>query len=312
MLIRVAFCFDENLVNQVQATAASLLDARHDLDVHYEIYCICTKAAAIVEEHLRNVVAARDKESVLIMKVIENPYQNAYEIRQISSGAYLRLVLHRILPEVDKIIYTDIDVLFRDDLRSIWQTDINGYVLAAVAGPVNLPDQWEWNSQRDYWKHLSDLKGKYVNSGVLFLNLEEIRKRNLEEQWNLWAQEKLHYQDQDILNITCKGSICYLPLKYNVFAYMIKEYYDVAIAEHIYTQEEYREAMEHPVILHYAADKPWKRYDTNMGNLWWDYVNSQPDLTGLFDEEKARKYHGITFWQRVVRKIKKIVRGEKW
>ena len=65
------------------------------------------------------------------------------------------------------------------------------------------------------------------------------------------------------------------------------------------------------MIIHYAGDKPWKRYDTNLGYLWWDYVNSQPGLQGMFDEEKARKYHGPTLLERGIRKLRKIVSKEK-
>ena len=71
------------------------------------------------------------------------------------------------------------------------------------------------------------------------------------------------------------------------------------------------DASNRPVIIHYAGDKPWKRYDTNLGYLWWDYVNSQPDLKDMFDEEKARKYHGPTLLERGMRKIRKIVSKEK-
>lgn len=306
MLIRAAFCFDENLVNQIQVTAASLLDAEQNPQVHYEIYCICTKEAMAAEEPLKKIIAGRDEKSSLHMKCVVNPYEGAYRVRGISTGTYLRLTLHKALPEIDKIIYADVDVLFRDSLLSLWQTDVSGFVLAAVKGAVNMPDQWELNSRRPYWQqHLSDMRGKYINAGVTLLNLAQIRKRELERQWNRWTQEKLYYQDQDILNITCKGAIRYLPLKYNVLAYMTKRYYRTALAEKIYTKEEYRDALEHPVIIHYAADKPWNRYDTNMGKLWWNYVNSQPDLQGLFDEKKARAYHGLTFWQKAARKIKK-------
>lgn len=308
MLIRVAFCFDENLVKQIQVTVASLLDAKQNPEVHYEIYCICTKEAMAAEAPLKDIVAVRDDKSILHMKCIVNPYEESYQARGISTGTYLRLTLHKVLPEVDKILYADVDVLFRDSLLTLWQTDLNDHVLAAVKGAVNMPDQWELNENRDYWQHLSDMRGKYINAGVTLLNLALIRSRQLETQWNQWTKEKLHYQDQDILNITCKGAICYLPLKYNVLAYMTEEYYSIAIAENIYTQEEYHDAMEHPVIIHYAADKPWNRYDTNMGNLWWAYVNSKQDLQGLFDEEKARKNHEPTLWQRAVRKMKKLVR----
>ncbi|MDE7188443.1 MAG: glycosyltransferase family 8 protein, partial [Lachnospiraceae bacterium] len=252
-----------------------------------------------------------DRESSVTVKVVENLYQNAYEVRGISSGAYLRLMLHRLLPELDKILYTDVDVLFRDDLTEIWQTDLTDYVLAAVKGTVNCSDKWEWNSDRPYWHCLEDMKGKYINSGVLLLNLAEVRRRNLEEEWSKWAKERLYYQDQDILNLTCKGAILYLPLKYNRFAYIEEDGYDAYVSEGIFTGQECAEASNRPVIIHYAGDKPWKRYDTNLGYLWWDYVNSQPDLQGMFDEEKARKYHGPTLLERGIRKLRKIVSKEK-
>lgn len=311
MQIKIAFCFDENLVNQILVTVASLLDFRQDKEVHYDIYCICTRTAAEVEARLREIIKARDKESALTMKVIENPYENSYEVREISSGAYLRLILHRILPGVDKIIYVDVDVLFQNDLADIWNLSIVDYVMAAIKSAVNLSDKWEWNSDRSYWKQLEGMKGKYINSGVLFLNLRKIREQQLDKQWDSWAREKLYYQDQDILNMTCQNAIYYLPLKYNMFAYMNEQDYDRFVSEGIFSQKECKEALEQPVIIHYAGDKPWKRYDTNLGNLWWEYVNSQPDLQGLFDEQKARSYHGPTFYEKAVRKLKKMISKEK-
>lgn len=311
MQIKIAFCFDENLVNQILVTVASLLDFKQKEEVHYDIYCICTRTAAAAEEKLRKVIAARDEKSVLNMKVIDNPYENSYEVRSISSGAYLRLTLHQILADIDKIIYVDVDVLFRSDLSYIWNLPLENQVLAAVKGAVNLSDKWEWNSDRPYWKQLQGMQGKYINSGVLFLNLQKIRQQQLETQWDKWAKEKLYYQDQDILNLTCQGAIIYLPPKYNMFAYMTEQDYDRFVSEGIFSREECQEALEQPVIIHYAGDKPWKRYDTNLGDVWWNYVNSQPDLQRLFDEQKARRYHGPTFSEKVIRKLKKMISKEK-
>lgn len=311
MYINIAFCFDENITEQVQVTVASLLDHTETESVHYHIYCVCTKEAAHVEPQLARIIEDIDRDTTLTVRVVENPYQDAYEVRGVSTGTYLRLVFHRLLPEVDKILYTDVDVLFLESPDKIWQIPMDGCMLAAVKGAVNLSDKWEWNSDRPYWKYLDGMKGKYINAGVTLLNLSEIRERNLEEQWNTWAKEKLYYQDQDILNITCRDAIYYLPPRYNRFAYMEGKDYDRFVSEGIMTETECREALENPAIIHYAGDKPWKRYDTNMGYLWWDYVNSRPELACLFDEEKARKNHGPTFFERGVRKLKKIISKEK-
>lgn len=311
MLINIAFCFDENLTDQVKVAVASLLDHGVADQVHYHIYCVCTKEAAYIEKQLTQIVEARDRESVLCVKAVENHYGDAYEVRGITSGAYLRLLLHRILPDVDKILYVDIDVLFCDGLGQVWQADMTDHVVAAVKGPVNLSDKWEWNRSRSYWRFLEGIKGGYINSGVLVLNLQEIRRRNLEAQWNEWVKEKLYYQDQDILNITCQGAIRYLPPRYNRLAYLEQKDYDRFVSEAVFTRQECEEAMAHPAIIHYAGDKPWKRYDTNLGRIWWDYVDSQPDLQDLFDEEKAKKYHGPTLFERGARKMKKLFSREK-
>lgn len=309
--IKAAFCFDENLTDQVQVAVASLLDAGREEQIHYDIYCICTKAAENVKERLDDILHARDSGSSIHMYCVENPYEDSYEVRGISTGTYLRLMLHRLLPEIDKILYMDVDVLVCGSLLPIWQEDLSGQVLAAVKGAVNLSDKWKWNSDRPYWKLLEGQRGKYINAGVTLMNLEEIRRLKLDMQWNELAKERLYYQDQDILNITCQNKIIYLPPKYNRLAYMGQEDYNRFAEERIFTAAECDEALKSPVIIHYAGDKPWKRYDTNLGSLWWDYVNSKEDLKNLFDEDKARRYHGPTLWERCVRKAKKLVSREK-
>ena len=309
--IKAAFCFDENLTGPVQATAASLAEHCARASVHCEIHCICTSAAGYIEERLRQIVTASDPKSLLFMHCIDNPYADSYEVRDISVATYLRLTLHKLLPEVDKILYMDVDVLVLDSLLPLWETPLTGYVLAAVRGTVNLADKWEWNSDRSYWHLMEGQKGNYINAGITLLNLDEIRRRDLDRQWNELAKQKLYYQDQDILNITCQGAMVYLPPKYNRLAYMEDGDYHRLVEEGICTQQEYEEAVERPVILHYAGDKPWNRYDTNLGAIWWDYVNRQPDLKGVFDEKKARSNHGPTLADRAVRKMKKLLHKEK-
>ena len=126
----------------MQVAAASLLDHRGSAQTHYHIYCVCTKEAAVVEEDLRQIVAARDPGSELTIRVADNPYADSYQVRGISAGTYLRLELHRLLPEVDKILYTDVDILFQGSLRELWETPLEGKFLAAVRGGANLADQW--------------------------------------------------------------------------------------------------------------------------------------------------------------------------
>lgn len=311
--LRAAFCFDQNLTAQVQVAVMSLLTAFAGEDVRLEIHCVCTEEACarVVGGPLAELMERVDETAKLVMHSVENLYAGAYEVRGISAGAYLRLLLHRVLPDIDKVLYLDVDILVRESLLPLWRTELGDHLLAAVKGPVNLADKWEWNSERPYWKLLAGMRGGYINSGVLLLNLAQIRRQQIDRQWEKLAEQKLYYQDQDILNITCRDRIIYLPPKYNSLAYLSAEDYRRMVTEDIFTEVESAQAQEQPAILHYAGDKPWKRYDTNQGFVWWDFVKKYPELYVLFDEGKARKYHGPTVLERVLRRVRRVLSKEK-
>lgn len=309
--LRAAFCFDENLTAQVQVAVTSLLTAFVGEDVRLEVHCVCTKEASVVEGPLAGLMKKIDETAKLVMHCVENLYADAYEVRGISAGAYLRLLLHRVLPDIDKVLYLDVDILVQESLLPMWETELGSNLLAAVKGPVNVSDKWEWNSKRPYWELLAGMRGSYINSGVLLLNLAEIRRQQIDRQWEKLAEQKLYYQDQDILNITCRGKMTYLPPKYNSLAYLSAEDYRQMVAEDIFTEDESAQAQEHPAILHYAGDKPWNRYDTNRGYVWWDFVKKYPELYALFDEGKAKCNHGPTVLERVVRKVQRVLSREK-
>lgn len=291
----------------------SLLTAFAGEDVRLEIHCVCTEEACarVVGGPLAELMERVDETAKLVMHSVENLYAGAYEVRGISAGAYLRLLLHRVLPDIDKVLYLDVDILVRESLLPLWRTELGDHLLAAVKGPVNLADKWEWNSERPYWKLLAGMRGGYINSGVLLLNLAQIRRQQIDRQWEKLAEQKLYYQDQDILNITCRDRIIYLPPKYNSLAYLSAEDYRRMVTEDIFTEVESAQAQEQPAILHYAGDKPWKRYDTNQGFVWWDFVKKYPELYVLFDEGKARKYHGPTVLERVLRRVRRVLSKEK-
>ena len=67
---------------------ASLLDSRKNKEVHYDIYCVCTKVASGVAVRLQEIIAARDKNLYSTMKVIDNPYEDSYEVRKYPQGLF--------------------------------------------------------------------------------------------------------------------------------------------------------------------------------------------------------------------------------
>ena len=87
------------------------------------------------------------------------PNEDAY----CSPYTLLRLLADE-LPELpDKLLYLDTDILFNRDIRLLYNTDVEGYEYAAT---------------RDhYGKYL--IHPRYINAGVLLLNLKEMRKTGI-------------------------------------------------------------------------------------------------------------------------------------
>ncbi|MCM1134075.1 MAG: hypothetical protein NC400_00735 [Clostridium sp.] len=294
-MIEIAFCFDSKMAAAACVAIAGLLDFKRDEEIHYRISCICSKKAFMYKEKIENIVKKRDGESLIEFYLAPEKFNKAYEVRGISVSAYLRLLLHRILLDREKVIYADVDIFFQDNLKPVWDSNISNFLFAGVKGATNFTDTWDKCMELDYAVDLERLKGNYINSGLLFMNLEKIRKWNPDEKWGKMAEKKYYYQDQDILNITCAGKIKYLNLRYNVQAHLTDREFIRFAEEKIYPKEICMEAMQNPAVIHYTGPKPWDNRGVNRGKIWWDYVDGQEDLSCLFDKKKIpnRKTTGL-------------------
>ena len=145
-------------------------------------------------------------------------------------------------------------------------------------------------------------QGDYLQSGFIVINSAAMRKGNLVEQFKTLAKRNYKFQDQDILNIACKGRVYYLPPCYNMtdysYTYMIK-YRD--LAKTLYAEEEIAQALDSGNI-HFNGHKPWKKYSVNF-DIWWEYYRKSP----CFDEKfyfdffysKLNELDQLSLWKRV-------------
>ncbi len=282
--IEIAFCFDENMIYPACVAIASLLDFKKDDEIHYNISCICPQFVDEQKKLIRQIVNRRDLSSKVLFYPAPSQFDGAYEIRDITTSTYLRLWLHRILEDKEKVIYADVDVLFQDSLKELWKIDVSDYLLAGVKGANNFESSWSLRRSSSYYGELEGLQGKYINAGILLMNLKAIREWNPDEQWIKMAQTGYHYQDQDILNITCRDRINFLDIRFNVQAHLEKKDFLDFNREGLYGKEQCERAWENPAILHYTGPKPWNNRGVNKGKIWWQYVESKEDLKRLFDK----------------------------
>lgn len=122
-----------------------------------------------------------------------------------SQMSYVRCFFSKLLNE-KKVLYIDADAIVIDDIKDLWDIDLNDYALAGIK------ESGEWS------KHLGieGMNDKYINSGVLLMNLDLIRKEKLDDTMIELLNNKYYcYPDQDVINVVCKDKIKYVSNIYN-------------------------------------------------------------------------------------------------
>lgn len=159
------------------------------------------------------------------------------QVAHISMTSTYRLFAPLILKDIKKAIYLDSDLIVLDDIKKLWETEVE--YIAGVQDGLSIH-----NARKNNLNHT------YINSGVMVLNLENLRKLNyLERILNTQTgQYNLSLLDQDIINIAFEKEIQLLPEKWNVPAKIYSE-----------ATQKMIEARENPSIIHWCGyQKPWK------------------------------------------------------
>lgn len=186
----------------------------------------------------------------------------------ITASSVLRLMAGELLPQYEKCLYLDSDIIVMDDIAQLYHQDLEDAYIAAVKD-AGIQYYYEQNCGYADVIGINDMK-EYINSGILVMNLTALRRDNMAHIFLNYINEKYNYLDQDILNKCCSGHIKYLPIKYNLFR---RFYHRLSCLQGTdFTERELEEA-DAPVILHYAEGlKPWDCLKGNASDIWWEYA----------------------------------------
>jgi hypothetical protein len=100
-------------------------------------------------------------------------YGNHRWVKYYTIGCMFRLIMPRVLKNLNRLIYLDADLLFNRDIKDLWDIDISGYSLAAVKDVIFD----NGITQPKFVEEGIVSKDRYFNSGVLLMNLDAIRKK---------------------------------------------------------------------------------------------------------------------------------------
>ena len=178
---------------------------------------------------------------------------------------YARCLFADVFLRLDKIIWLDVDLVFSGEgIEEFWEVDLEDNYIAACLDPTIQYVQWY---DRDLYNTGTD---EYINSGVMLMNLAQMRMEGANEEMADWLmhwnerQDKLrcYVYDQSLINFLWQGRIKLVDTKFNnsVLAALpeAEEAYRRYIADQGYGSPE--ESVSKAVILHFCGLlKPWKQ-----------------------------------------------------
>lgn len=186
------------------------------------------------------------------MQITDEKYAHI-DSKHLTKEAYFRIDLPYIFPSLDKILYLDCDIIVDSDISGI-----NNY---------NLWDNIIW-APHDVWTYhyyhrvlWIPWESNFFNTWVLLMNLAKMREENISHKIFEYIDkniEKIKACDQDAINAICYNKRMIIPLRYNALDRVF-----VWPKNRLFTQQEYDDARNNPVVIHYAWSKPWKRYCTH-------------------------------------------------
>lgn len=118
----IVFAADDNYAAYLCVAAKSVEAAHPDTEIRFHVL-----DAGISEENRAAVAANLRGGNIRFIDV--NPEDFAgfpLNIRHISITTYARLKLGEYIADCDKVLYLDTDVLVRDGLKPLWDTDLGG------------------------------------------------------------------------------------------------------------------------------------------------------------------------------------------
>ncbi len=149
----------------------------------------------------------------------------------ITIPTYYRLKLPTLLPNVDRVIYLDCDVIVNSSLFELFNVEMGDAVVAGV---------------KDLNKRITKNNPNYVNAGVLVFNIQNMKKQNVEQEFLEWTnshKDTIKLGDQEIINEVLKNRIKLVDDEWNVQSSNF-------INRSSYTNN--------PKIIHFVAkQKPW-------------------------------------------------------
>ncbi len=303
MKINVCFLTDDGYVMPTCVALSSMIANKKGKNF-YSVYLLCIN---VTENNLCKLKELNRPDFEINIIELNDKYSENYYMKNTSAtpAAIYKFNIPEILKDIDKIIYLDGDIIVSKDLEELYNYDLNNNYIGAVKDVNGL-------LKRHYNLFIKN-NIFYFNSGVMLMNLKEMRKNNISKSLIDYRNNGYNeLMDQDALNYVLKDKTIELPFKYNVQTMFkninktpnqIKKYYNLNN-----DYDSFDKMVEDSVVLHYSPKiKPWKSDNGYKFDLWKHYYNLSPykDENYNYNQKKSMEKN---IFQKIVTIFKNIRR----
>ncbi len=276
--IAVALSSDDYYVPYVATVLASIKDSS-STEYNYDILIMHKNITDQHKEKLVSIVKSKNFSLRFVnISCFEEELKDLFCRGHFTIETWFRLLMPELMPDYQKVLYLDSDLVVKDDVAKLYNTNVESYLLAAChdADTAGLYNGFESN-KKNYMDNILKIKEpyNYFQAGVILFNLNEFRKKfTTKELLDYASSMDFELLDQDVLNSLAEGRVKFVDMSWNVmfdWNYIRKDEIIKLGPKRLY--EDYLIARENAKIIHYAGpDKPWTNPDSDFADIFWNYA----------------------------------------
>lgn len=247
MNIPIVFACDNQYAMPTAVAIRSLIGSKHSTS-SYDIHVL---GNALDADHRRRLESMARADAPIQVHDVADPYKGRIAQRtHVTTTALYLFDVGVLLPQYNRVIYLDGDIIVNGDLRSLFETPLEGCYAVAVKqmNIAELPPMEGGGTPQFY-------------SGVLVLDTARMREENI--------REKLFDAIQD-LGVGCHDQVAF-NLVFGSQVKLVNPTYnycnvndmlcspDEACRHYGLGLDEWKRAQRNPVILHFIDGKPWNQ-----------------------------------------------------
>lgn len=316
--IPVFFTFDRNYVVAAEVAIYSMLKYASP-KYEYRLYVLHTDIPEhLQEEIIRLVGKFRNASLEFIDTSSFDDDENILRSKaHFSKEIYYKLIAAEIFPQYDRIICTDVDVVFTGDISESYFMHQDKFFYFAGIGQILESDRIKNYKDKFTTEEIEILK-KEIAAGYLLMNLKTIREHSMQKKLTDYYKANYHklcLPEQDCIILCCWPYIEYLPIKFCVCNHYYKTNPDTTA---FYQDNDglpkapeearrlFKEALDNPVQLHYVGEnKPWNSLSVIKHGVWLSLLRESGCTARflkelpVFIQKRARKYSLKRFLSKV-------------